>query len=275
MQNSFFPTYGALRGTTFFEADSPTQSANRQAPFLSVRHIVGPKVWDSYAKAAWIAKTLEQHEGVIDLKTIERMTGDSHGTIRRLLEGYYLVEQVKNSELFNFEDSKRKGRGTAAAFPFSWVYNALGYSNVRQWVGLDEGSLSRNPLKKGKLQNAADLMRFMFGQKLGKKDAAIKESRELGDLAKCLGQAPLIARLQNGESVEEVMWEAKKGIDKVMQSLASADKALVDAAGAVTELSRDDASRTQKDAERVAKRARGVYTAIVQRMTNIDDDLDQ
>jgi hypothetical protein len=244
-------------------------------PYLGVRHIVGPKPWDSYAKAAWVAHMLEKFRETITLQQIEQMMGDTRGTIRRMLEGYYVVDQIRESQLFNFDDSTKQGRGTAASFPFSWVYNILGYTSTRNWIGMDAERLTRNPIHRDKIRNAADLMVFMFGQKLGKKSRAIGESRGLGDLAKCLANSSMIARLRNGESVEQVLWVTKQGVEKVLERLTAADKALTDAAGAVSELNQDDAKRAWNDADKVAKRARSVYKAISERMTVSDDDVEQ
>ena len=57
--------------------------------YLGVRHIAAAQPWDSYAKAAWVAKVLE--EGDLNLEDVSDMIGDQHKTVARTLEGYYFV----------------------------------------------------------------------------------------------------------------------------------------------------------------------------------------
>jgi len=77
-------------------------------PYLGFRHIVGARAWDSYAKAAWIARMLETDGDAVSLEQIEEMTGDTRGTIARLLSGYYLVRQLIDQEKFFPNESERR-----------------------------------------------------------------------------------------------------------------------------------------------------------------------
>lgn len=99
----------------FNEGESPKELIS----YLGVRHLAASMPWDSYAKAAWIARVVR--DGDLSLDDISRMTGDQHKTIARLLHGYNVVDQLIKCGLFNPEASYRKGRGSNADFAFSWV----------------------------------------------------------------------------------------------------------------------------------------------------------
>ncbi|SUC47008.1 Uncharacterised protein [Providencia stuartii] len=63
--------------------------------YLGVRHIVSTKDWDSYAKAAWIARTIK--DGNMSVDDISTMIGDRNSTIKRLLSGYNFIKQLESA----------------------------------------------------------------------------------------------------------------------------------------------------------------------------------
>ena len=105
--------------------------------YLGVRHIASAQPWDSYAKAAWVAKVFEEDNN-LELNDVALMIGDKHQTISKLLEGYYLIQQLEEAGEFVPENSQRKGRGSVSSYPFSWVYTMLGYSTARKFLGLTD-----------------------------------------------------------------------------------------------------------------------------------------
>jgi hypothetical protein len=238
--------------------------------YLGVRHIVGSKAWDSFAKAAWVANMLETHGGAVSIENIEQMTGDTRGTISRLLEGFYLVKQLKDTERYLPNESFKKGRGSAVQFPFSWVYNALGYANVKHWVGMRD-RIAPNPVPKKYLDQSTELMVFMFGRKSSQTEPAIKESRQIGDLASCLGDEKMVAQLRNGKKVAEVLWSSQSGLDRVLQSVAKADDALSDALGSVSELTIKEVDRVEPPAKIVRTKARSLYDQLLDRKKADDE----
>jgi hypothetical protein len=241
-------------------------------PYLGVRHIVGSRPWDSYAKAAWVAHVLEEHGDTVTLEHIERMTGDNRGTVARLLEGYYLVKQLVAAGKFIPTDSKPKGRGSATEFPFSWVYNALGYKNVRDWLGMSEKEISPDPVPDAEhLENAASLFTFMFGKVSVGQQPVIQESRELWALAECIGDPTKVARLRNGVLARDVTWQSKAGLDRALESLTAASDHLDKALAGVSTLSVEDAGRVEVLAFQVREKARAVVKAVGEQKNREDD----
>lgn len=170
--------------------------------YLGVRHISSSKSWDSYAKAAWVADVVEQHD--IPVPDIARMIGDQHRTIERLLQGYYLVKQLQSTGDFRPEDSLRRGRGSVAEYPFSWVYTILGYAAAQKYLDIQPGSAKPNPLKDESTKKGRVLMRAMFGDKSSGRNSSVSDSRQLGELASLLVNPETLTLVEQGRSVEEI-----------------------------------------------------------------------
>jgi hypothetical protein len=100
-----------------------TQGGHALLSYLGVRHIVSSQPWDSYAKAAWVARVVEGRE--LTVSDVALMIGDQYQTIRRLLEGYHFVRQAIDTGQFRPADSIRRGRGSVTEYPFSWIYTIL------------------------------------------------------------------------------------------------------------------------------------------------------
>jgi hypothetical protein len=199
--------------------------------YMGVRHIAASQPWDSYAKAAWVDNVLQSSN--LTLEEVSEMIGDQHKTVSRLLEGYYFVNQLIKAARFAPSDSVRPGRGSNPDYPFSWVYTALGYGPVREWLGL--GDLSREgrnnkPIKgQDKLDEAADLLVFLFGNKSKSRRPSISDSRQITDLARAVANPESRRLLKRGKTIEEVEQLLKPAKERVADSLFDAQEALQNA----------------------------------------------
>ena len=170
--------------------------------YLGVRHIAAAQPWDSYAKAAWVAKIVET--GGLTVEAVAEMIGDQHRTVLRLLEGYHFIQQLIEEDVFRPEDSQRRGRGSVTEYPFSWVYTLLGYKAARAFIGLGDQTASPRPVPKKKIGDAKLVVTAMFGDKSRGQSAAIDDSRELSLLADTLADPEKVALLRKGRRVEEI-----------------------------------------------------------------------
>ena len=170
--------------------------------YLGVRHIASARPWDSYAKAAWVANVVENNG--LTIAQVAEVIGDRSRTVNRMLEGYYVVEQLTKSGHFDPENSLRKGRGSVTAYPFSWVYTILGYATVREFLHLGDEDAHRNPIKRKRLEDAGLVMRSMFGDKSKARNGAITDSRQLRDLASTLAVRDKVRLLEQGKSLDEI-----------------------------------------------------------------------
>lgn len=193
--------------------------------YLGVRHIAASQGWDSYAKAAWIARVVEKH--AMSLKEIAEMTGDKHNTVRRLLEGYYFINQLIEEGKFVPETSIRKGRGSNKEFPFSWIYTLFGYPNARRFVDLSDEPKSK-PIPTSKLEDAKLIVTAMFGDQQAGRSGAITDSRQIGNLASILDDQEKIALLKSGRLVSEIEYQTLPLDQKLRDGLSGCKTILGD-----------------------------------------------
>ena len=233
--------------------------------YMGVRHIAASQPWDSYAKAAWVAHVLEESE--LTLKDVSEMIGDQHRTVARLLEGYYFVTQLVDAAHFKPSDSTRRGRGSNPEYPFSWVYTALGYSPVRQWLKLP--NLSRQPRKtpvpKERLADAGDLMVFLFGKESEQRRPSVSRDDDIAELAKVVADPQGLRLLRRGKTVDEVRDLTKPSLDRVSDALLDAEEALsaVVAQLAAGEITQKEARDLVEPCDRVLRLARDIRERVV------------
>jgi ParB-like chromosome segregation protein Spo0J len=197
-------------------------------PYLGVRHIAGSQPWDSYAKATWVAQVLEA--GNLTIPEISQMVGDTHRTVARIVEGYYFINQLLRLGKFSPSESLRRGRGSNPDFPFSWVYSALGHTQIREWLGLQERTRPQpNPIPLDRLDRGQDLLIFLFGHRGRGTAPAVPDTRDLSDLALCLADPELVRELYRGKSVHEVRRLSKPSHQRITDHLLTAIEQLAEA----------------------------------------------
>ena len=211
----------------------PQEQQEAMLAYLGVRHFASAKSWDSHAKAAWVAKVVEAK--ALPLARIAEMLGDRHHTVNRMLEGYYLVDQLTRSGHFRPENSIRKGRGSVTDYPFSWVYTILGYVTVREFLDLSSEDARKNPLPPDRLDGGGLLMRAMFGDRARGMSSAIEDSRELGALASAFASADKVCLLEQGKSLAEAEQLAQPIEKRLPEGLAAIRDELRDLVGRLSE----------------------------------------
>jgi hypothetical protein len=234
-------------------------------PYLGVRHIVGGRPWDSYAKAHWVADTLEATDNSLSLSDIKAMLGDTKGLIERLLVAYQLIQQLQANDLFDPSDSVKKGRGSAA-FPFSLVYNALDDRSLRKWLELPDTEDARkpNPLPKSRLTDASWLVKLICGSTKEMFAPAINDNRKLLALSRAVQNPETFAQLKRGDSVEDVEREVTPPDQRVLEDLVAATPHLEDCHTVITKapLTPGEASKLHPTAQKVARLAISISNTI-------------
>ncbi len=247
-------------------------------PYLGVRHIAASQPWDSYAKAAWVADVLDKRN--LTLEDVSKMIGDQYRTVPRILEGYYLINQLIEKGRFTPEQSMRPGRGSNPKYPISWVYTALGYKSIRNWLSLADltEGLNKEPLRSSKLDAAGELMIFLFGHKQKKISAAISDSREITELAKAIADQDRRQLLKRGKTVFEIASLSKPSRERISDGLYDALEALRPILVLLTEspIKSDEAIELVKPSKRVKQLAyqvyKGIQAALNEMGTEEDDD---
>jgi hypothetical protein len=207
--------------------------------YLGVRHIAAAQPWDSYAKASWVAKITDTTR--LSVSEVSDMIGDQHNTVMRLLEGYRFIRQLIEAGLFIPENSQRRGRGSVAEYPFSWVYTLLGYKAARNYAGLTEISAAADPIPPDKLENAALMVAAMFGDRATGRSAAVADSRQLIDLSRIFSDPEKVALIRAGKDVVAIE-ELTKPIDQRLEDNLTNVKNMLD--GLVSGISANPPSAT-------------------------------
>ena len=213
-----------------FEADEQQEAL---LAYLGVRHIRSAKAWDSYAKAAWVAKVVEADK--LPVKHVAEVIGDRHGTVNRMLEGYYLVDQLTKSGHFRPQDSIRKGRASVTDYPFSWVYTILGYTSVREFLKLGDDDAHKDPIQPSQLEDAGLLLKSMFGDRATARSSAIEDSRQLGALASAFATTDKVRMLEQGKSLAEIETLTQPIEKRLAEGLATIRDELRDLIGRLSE----------------------------------------
>jgi len=150
--------------------------------FIGFKHINGPFKWDALAKAKYAAEWF--NEGA-DIATISRTLGDGHNTVRRLVNGWYALQQAQGD---GFEVSKISKRN----FSFSHLYTALTRASVREYLGIGDEDVSsppqKNPIPKSHREQFGQLMSWLYGQEHKDEPTLIQsQNPDLNILSKVLG----------------------------------------------------------------------------------------
>ena len=166
-------------------------------PYLGVRHIRGVKDWDPLAKARYVRWL--RNEGY-SIRDIVRMIGGRRDVVQRWLLTLFMMEQANATSDAPWTESPDE-------FKFSWLYTALGYARVRDYLGLDEQALSDprpNPVDPDNKQALMQHMRDLYGPPPGNSQLAkVKDSRELRQLAAVYASPRALDLLRAGEPLSE------------------------------------------------------------------------
>lgn len=251
-----------------------SSDAQRLVAYLGVRHIVSSQPWDSYAKAAWIAKIVQ--EGSLSIQQIADLTGDKSQTIAKLLEGYNFVGQLERKGLFSADASYRRGRGSNVLFPFSWVYTILQYATVRNWLDMTSYSTSTAPIPEIREKDAALLLSYMFGDKNTETSPKIEDSRKLGALAYSISIPQHREMLRTGLTLSQIEENTRPATDRLMSLLVEARQNLRDTTVILSEVKvNSDEARDLLDVVRtIRKSALSAFKSLEELASEDMDDED-
>jgi len=196
--------------------------------YFGFRHVNGPKEWDSFSKAAYIASVRRKYD--VPLNEIARRIGDQHSTVTRIYRGIILLEQAEKMTEFKREDR------IANRFYFSHLYTAADQKEFQHFLGIDaERSLKDNPVPKSHLPQLQELMVWLFGSKSDSKSPVVeRQNPHLGYLRRVLGNRQALYSLRSGISLHRA-YEISLGDDRRFQeALVRAKDALQEAKATVT-----------------------------------------
>lgn len=133
--------------------------------FIGFKHINGPHRWDALAKARFAADWfLSEKSRGVSLEDIARRLGDRHDTVKRLVNGIFVLDQAHRERIFDIVD-----RSPGRAFAFSHLYVALTRPGFQEFLGLSADwrreDPKPNPIPKENLDNLHRVLLWLYGSK--------------------------------------------------------------------------------------------------------------
>ena len=161
--------------------------------YMGYRHITGVKTWNSYAKARYVHQLVEDGN---DLPDIQKRIGDRHETAPRLLRAYLVWEQANSLSMI----PARNGHTPS----FSYLFTALTFRPMLHFLGLAAQGIPRR-VRKEKIPQLEEVIVFLYGTVDGERRPAIKESREIKDLAQVVSSSRALEKLREGDSLTDAI----------------------------------------------------------------------
>ena len=120
-------------------------------------------------------------------------------------------------------------------FGFSWLYTSLGYRNVRDYLGISNEVFldpRARPIPEDSTANLLSHMSDLYGPPPGRpREAVVRESRELRDLADVYADEEALAALRSGMSLKEALRMTVKEEIRLVDLLRKASFDLMEANG--------------------------------------------
>ncbi|MHB2025111.1 MAG: hypothetical protein ACYCPQ_00525 [Elusimicrobiota bacterium] len=162
--------------------------------YFGFRHINGPKPWDAFSKAQYVAEVHERYK--IPLDEIASSIGDRHATVVRLYRGYKLLEQAEKAG-FNREDRVRN------RFYFSHLYTAADQPEFQKFLGIAGKSPESAFVPKSHLTELKELMVWLYGSKSAQKEPIVRsQNPDLNRLREVVSKKNSLSGLRSGVSLE-------------------------------------------------------------------------
>jgi hypothetical protein len=195
--------------------------------YFGFRHINGPKAWDSFSKAKYIAYVKTNYR--VSLDTIAERIGDRHSTVKKLYRGYQILRQAESQAGFNREDRIRN------KFYFSHLYTAADQKGYQDFLGItSEDSLKVNPVRRNKLKDLRELMVWIYGSKEEKKSPIVSTQHpDLTNLRIVLGNKSALAALRAGYPLDRALEISRGDKLRFSEALTKAKEDLIEASGSL------------------------------------------
>jgi hypothetical protein len=194
--------------------------------YLGYRHITGVKSWGALEKARYVEQLFKKHKikGSLEenYKILASMIGSRADHVGRLLSSLKLYELADDKAYFNIEKKEKE-------FDFSILYTAVGYSNIREHIGLEKtGDIDLNQLN---LKNFEFIFRCLYDP-----SKKIDESRDLADLNAVVGNERALSEYKKGTPLSEAIYYTSAPLETFITFLNDSKKYLLNARNCLDKL---------------------------------------
>lgn len=201
--------------------------------YIGYKHVNGAAKWGAYAKAHYIAHV--HRDFGISLEKIAEQIGDANNTVKKMYQGYLVLEQAMDQTGFKLEDTYSK------RIYFSHLYTAIGYENYRNFLGLQADFSEKYPVEKKFLGNLADVMSWLFGSFSQHQQPVIaSQNPDLKRLNDVLGSREATEALRVNRYLDSAYDMSKGGMNVLYESLMAAKLKLEKAASKIGEYDGDE-----------------------------------
>ncbi len=198
-------------------------------PYLGFRHVNGPREWDAFAKAQYVATVHETYE--VPISEITERIGDRFSTVSRMYLGYRLIRQAEEAGVFDREDRYYDRR-----FYFSHLYTAADQTPFREFLGITEKTVDRpNPVPRRYLRHLGELLLWIYGSRSrGKEPLVQRQNPDLNLLRVAIGDEDALSTVRSGRGLVRAS-EVARGDETVFRErLSTAKDGLIDVGSFVT-----------------------------------------
>ncbi len=198
-------------------------------PYLGFRHVNGPREWDAFAKAQYVATVHETYE--VPISEITERIGDRFSTVSRMYLGYRLIRQAEEAGVFDREDRYYDRR-----FYFSHLYTAADQTPFRKFLGITEKTADRpKPVPRKCLKNLGELLFWIYGSRSkGREPLVQKQNPDLNLLRVAVGDEDALSTIRSGGGLVRAS-EVARGDETVFRErLTTAKNSLIDVGSFVT-----------------------------------------
>jgi hypothetical protein len=165
--------------------------------YLGFKHITGVKPWSALAKAKYL-KELQKDYKKLPLneqyKKLAQAIGSRADYVEELLLMLDLYERVHDNDYFGIDDLNED------SIDFGTYYNAIKYSNIASFVGIDKDS--SKPTSKINIKRLEELVRWVSEKDQNNK-TKLGESRNLSKLNSVVSQPKALALFRDGRSLDD------------------------------------------------------------------------
>lgn len=195
--------------------------------YFGFRHINGPKPWDAFSKAKYVAYVKEKYK--ISLNEIANKIGDKHATVQKLYRGYIVLQQAESKTNFDKQDIIRN------RLFFSHLYTALDQSAYQKFLGItSKNSLKLNPVPKSKYKELHELMIWLYGSKSESKQPLIRtQNPDLNTLREVISNKRALSALRSGQALERAAEIATGDEQRFQEAISRAKEDLIEANGLI------------------------------------------
>jgi hypothetical protein len=198
--------------------------------YLGFKHITGVKAWPALAKAKYLRQlqNLSNEKNInAQYKSLAKSIGSRADYVKELLIGLDVYDKIYQKKFFHIKGLNEN------SIEFGVYYNALRYSNIPKYLGIDKSA--SNPTKNIKIDKLNNIVKWISEKG---KDGTTKlgESRNLSVLNEIVGNKQAVYRFEHGESLEDAKLFTEEPETLFSTALSDALRSLSNAKSIVTKL---------------------------------------